>query len=179
MARGIIIGSLVDAGGDGIDGADVSLSSIHGADSQGILVAFDVPMAKREVGGWFKTTVSGTSRVTRSGGFFAIGFSWPTNPDNLARVAGVDVLDVKLTVIKDKLKTFWGQAIKVLDVPLMLENFKAGKFLMSGPSNQEILKKLKPEFKKAITGKEFDGIPFTMLSTDQTAILGVMPGLVM
>lgn len=179
MARGIIIGSVVDADGDGIDGAEVALSSIHGADSQGILVTYHVKMQKRDIGSWpHKSTVSDDRRVTRAGGFFAIGFSWDTDPDNLARVAGVDVLDVKLTVLTDDgYETFWGPAIKVLDTGVMLSNFKAGKFMMEGPSNREILNKLKPEFKNAITGKEFDGIPFTMLSTEQHAILGVMPAL--
>jgi hypothetical protein len=136
----------------------------------------------RQVGGWFKTTISGTSRVTHSGGFFAIGFEWDSaDPDNLARVAGVDVLDVKLTAINNDYlaNNFYGKAIKVLDVAEMLHNFKAGKFLMSGPSDQELLKKLKPEFKKAITGKEFSGIPFSMLSTNQTAVVGIMTDLVM
>ena len=47
---------------------------------------------------------------------------------------------------------------------------------MSG-ALKDIYSQIKPELQKAITGKEFDGIPFSMLSTDQTAIVGLMPGL--
>ncbi|MFA5119723.1 hypothetical protein [Zavarzinia sp.] len=177
MARGIILGSVTNSVGDPMSG-DVSLSSIRGGDSNGILVQYSVPMIEQKVGSWpFDTKVKVASRKLVAG-CFAIPFSWPTTPDNLARAAAVDLLDVKVTVMDESsnYKTFWGKAAKVIDGVQFVNNVKAGKVMMSG-SPEDILKSLKPDLKKAIKGDELDQIPYTLLSVDQIAILGLMPGL--
>ena len=179
MARGIVFGQVTKSGKP-LAGASAALSSIRGADANGILVQYNVPREKQEIGSWpYKNTILTEQRITNADGVFVIPFSWDQySADNLARVAGVDVLNIKVTVFDSdtSYKTFWGPGYKVPDIVQLINNIKTGMLLQSG-SNKEILDKLKPEFKNAITGKEFNGIPFTMLSTDQTAILGLLPNL--
>ncbi|PWR21056.1 hypothetical protein [Zavarzinia compransoris] len=178
MARGLILGTITDGSGDAIDDLEVSLSAVRGADCNGILVQYDVPLAEKKIGSFFfSTKVKVGSRPVKNG-VFAIPFAWPTTPDNLGRVAGVDLLAVKITAIDGKgvVQNYWGKAAKVIDGIQLVANIKSGQVLLSG-SPKDILKSLKPEMKKAVKGEDLSSIPFTLLSTDQIALLGLMPDL--
>jgi hypothetical protein len=183
MARGIVLGQVFDDTGSALSEADVSLLNIFGADSQGTIIQFTVPTIKKDVGGWFKTSVSTQFRSTNSAGCFAIPFSWDMiDPDNLARVTGNDILKVKVIVFPpngSNSKVFWGKAGTVPDFVTLLDWIKSGQLLMGGEM-KPIFDALKPQFKDLIKGSEFKGIPFSMLSTGNTiAIVGILPNLQM
>jgi hypothetical protein len=138
-----------------------------------------VKKIEQEVGdGWFTSKMPIETRRTNAAGLFAIPFSWDSaEPNNLARVAGVQTLQIKVAAVGfGWIRPFWGQGFKVPDVVQLIENIKSGNLARSGDL-QRVYDKLKPQFKDVLTGKEFSGIPFSMLSTDQTAILALLPDL--
>lgn len=178
MARGIIVGRVTDDSSAAAVGAQISLLNINGAFVNGVQIPFKVPKVTAEVGsGWFKTPMPVESRESQAEGLFAIPFSWDSsNADVFARVVGNDSMTFKIIAQKGQdYRTSWGKACWVPDLIQMLNNIKTGQLMMKGEV-KPIFDKLKPQFKNLITGKEFEGIPFTMLSTEQIAIVGVIDG---
>lgn len=149
---------------------DVALSAVRGTDVNGILINYIVPKVE-------KGANMVQQRALNGAGVFVIPFTWNTwDANDLARAAGADILQIKVTVIpaEGDYKTFEGEGYKVPDAVQMLENIKAGRLARSGDTSK-IFQKLRPEFQKAVTGKEFSGIPFSILSPDQIAIFALLP----
>jgi hypothetical protein len=171
MARGIVIGQVFDSSSDPVADTQVALTAVRGADVNGVLVKYTVPRITYR-------NLPIEQRLTNGDGVFAIPFSWDeANADNFARVAGVDIIQIKVTVLLEtEGKSLEGSGFKVLDGIQLLNNIKTGELMGTG-SFQDIFDELKPQFEDAITGDEFHGIPFTMLSTEQIAILGLLPNL--
>ena len=173
MARGLVIGNVVNSSsGKPMVGAEVGITNIWGFDVNGPLVSYQVPRIEIKKG--YPTE----RRPTDGNGIFKIPFSWDTaNADNLGRVAGAVSLPVRVIVFpSQESKTFDGSAIKVVDGVQLIDNIKSGKLILAG-SGQEILDKLDPALKAALSGQDLGSVPFTMLSVDQIAILGIMPNL--
>jgi hypothetical protein len=179
MARGLVIGQVFKAAGHGPEAnADVSIAAIRGADVNGSLVTHTVPMKSR---GGYSTAL----RPTNDAGVFIIPFRWDeTSSDNWGRVTGADTLKIKVTVISadgNRIGRSDVDGFKVMDGLQLPNDIKNGLVLRQGAGRSAIANltpdKIKPAFKKAITGKEFDGLPFTLFTTDQTAILGLLPGM--
>jgi hypothetical protein len=179
MARGLVIGQVFKSAGHGPEvNADVSISAIRGADVGGNLVTHSVPMKSRD---GYKSAL----RPTNDAGVFIIPFQWDQmSSDNWGRVVGADTLKIKVTVISadgNRIGRAEGDGFKVLDSLQLPNDIKNGLVLRQGAGRSAIANltpdKIKPDFKKAITGKEFDGLPFTLFTTDQTAILGLLPAM--
>ena len=181
MARGLVFGKVVRSG-SGLPeaNADVSISAVRGADVNGSLVPVTVPMKPRD--GYVSAL-----RPTDKAGVFVIPFRWDEmNADNWGRVTGVDTLKIRVNVIRadgNLIRSFEGDGYKIMDGLRLANDIKDGSVLRQGAGRAAMAPfapgQLTPEFKKAVTGKEFDGIPFTLYTANQTAILGLLPMLVM
>jgi hypothetical protein len=176
MARGVVFG-IVMSGSDPVSGARVGLSALRGADSNGTLIQYSVPPEKIEAGNWFhKISFTSETRATNDAGIFILPFAWDqTSPDNWGRIAGTDVLTLKVIAFKPDstaYATAEGVAYKVPDGIQLMAEIKSGKALLES-SNKDILKDLKQQYKDAIKGDEVKPIPYTFLSTDQIAIVGI------
>jgi hypothetical protein len=73
-------------------------------------------------------------------------------------------------------KTFEGGAMLALDVPQLIEEFKNGRLLLYG-TGQNILDRLTETLKGALSGQDMGPVPFTALSIEQVAIIGILPNL--
>jgi hypothetical protein len=169
VARGIILGNIIDSTGSPVNAGSAQIVMVQGGDVNGRNVNFNPVKIKDK----YRKVLN---ELLRDGGVFVLPFNWNPASDDLARVAANELLDIKVIVFSEgstDYRTFWGKAGKVPDVVQMLNNIKNGRLIASGDTG-DLWKKLKPEMKNAVTSKEFDS-PLTMLSTEQTAIIGVMP----
>jgi hypothetical protein len=168
MARGFLVGNFVDnTTGLPLPLLEVGLTNLRGADVNGRNINFDVPQAEITRG------ILGPRRLTDALGIFKIPFTWPVTPDNLARVAGQDLLDVDLIAFQGLAsKSFKGTAAKIPDALQIIEVIKSGQLLLVG-SSKDVLDKLTPLLKNSLDPKDLSAIPFTMLSTDLIMIFGV------